>query len=67
MRVLQRWFDLKRMKGTNYDLISVMTAQSAYLATLGVKRGVPTEKNYVLPIPQSELDANPKLAQNPGY
>jgi hypothetical protein len=62
-----RWFDLKRMKGTKYDLISVMTAQSAYLATLGVKRGVPTEKNYVLPIPQSELDANPKLVQNPGY
>jgi len=62
-----RWFDLKRMKGTNYGLIPVMTAQSAYLATLGVKRGVPTEKNYVLPIPQSELDANPKLVQNPGY
>lgn len=62
-----RWFDLKRMKGTSYGLIPVMTAQSAYLATLGVKRGVPTEKNYVLPIPQSELDANPKLVQNPGY
>jgi hypothetical protein len=62
-----RWFDLKRMKGTNYGLVPVMTAQSAYLATLGVKRGVPTEKNYVLPIPQSELDANPKLVQNPGY
>ena len=23
--------------------------------------------NVVLPIPQSERDANPKLAQNPGY
>ena len=62
-----RWFDLKRMKGTNYGLIPVMTAQSAYLATLGVKRGIPTDKNYVLPIPQTELDANPKLVQNPGY
>ncbi len=58
-----RWFDMKRTK----TLISGMTAQSAYLATLGVRRGIPTEKNYVLPLPQSELDANPKLVQNPGY
>ncbi|MBO2032461.1 RagB/SusD family nutrient uptake outer membrane protein [Siccationidurans ginsengisoli] len=58
-----RWFDMKRTK----TLISGMTAQSAYLATVGVRRGIPTEKNYVLPIPQSELDANPKLVQNPGY
>jgi hypothetical protein len=62
-----RWFDLKRLKGTNNGLVPVMTAQSAYLATLGVKRGIPTDKNYVLPIPQTELDANPKLVQNPGY
>ncbi|QKG55799.1 RagB/SusD family nutrient uptake outer membrane protein [Hymenobacter sp. BRD128] len=58
-----RWFDMKRTK----TLISGMTAQSAYLATLGVRRGIPTEKNYVLPIPQSELDANHNLVQNPGY
>jgi hypothetical protein len=58
-----RWFDLKRTK----TLISVMTAQSAYLAKLGVNRGIPTEKNYVFPIPQTEIDANPKLVQNPGY
>ena len=62
-----RWFDLKRLKGTPQGLIPVMTAQSAYLATVGVRRGIPTDKNYVLPIPQSELDANPKLVQNPGY
>ena len=58
-----RWFDLKR---TN-TLIPVMTAQAAYLGTLGIKRGVPTATNLVLPIPQSELDANPGLKQNPGY
>lgn len=58
-----RWFDLKRT-GT---LVPVMTAQSAYLATLGVKRGIPTANNLVLPIPQSERDANPNLTQNPGY
>lgn len=25
------------------------------------------ERNYLLPIPQVELDANPKMTQNPGY
>ncbi|MBC8085171.1 MAG: RagB/SusD family nutrient uptake outer membrane protein, partial [Hymenobacter sp.] len=58
-----RWFDLKR---TN-TFISVMTAQAAYLRTLGITRGIPTANNLVLPIPQSELDANPGLLQNPGY
>jgi hypothetical protein len=24
-------------------------------------------KHYLFPIPQSEMDANPKLTQNPGY
>ena len=62
-----RWFDLKRYNGTPYGLIPVMTAQAAYLKTLGISRGVPTEKNLVLPLPQSELDANPGLKQNPGY
>ncbi|MBC6989227.1 RagB/SusD family nutrient uptake outer membrane protein [Hymenobacter sp. BT491] len=58
-----RWFDLKRTG----KLIPRMTEHSAYLATLGIKRGVPTATNLVLPIPQSELDANPGLTQNPGY
>ncbi|UOQ75377.1 RagB/SusD family nutrient uptake outer membrane protein [Hymenobacter sp. 5516J-16] len=63
-----RWFDLKRYHGTQYGLIPVMTAQAAYLRTLGItQRGIPTERNLVLPIPQSELDANPGLTQNPGY
>jgi hypothetical protein len=64
-----RWFDLKRYNGTQYGLIPVMTTQAAYLRSLnlGINRGIPTEKNLVLPIPQSELDANPGLKQNPGY
>jgi len=63
-----RWFDLKRLNGTPNGLIPVMTAQANYLRTLGItQRGIPTEKNLVLPIPQSELDANPGLKQNPGY
>ena len=63
-----RWFDLKRYNGTPYGLIPVMTAQAAYLTSLGILgRGIPTEMNLVLPIPLSELDANPGLKQNPGY
>ena len=62
-----RWFDLKRYHGTPQGLIPVMTAQSAFLRTLGIQRGVPTARNLVLPIPQSELDANPALKQNDGY
>lgn len=63
-----RWFDLKRLNGTANGLIPVLTAQAAYLRTLGInQRGIPTEKNLVLPIPQSEIDANPGLKQNPGY
>ena len=58
-----RWFDLKRTG----QLVPRMTAQSAFLRTLGIQRGVPTAKNLVLPIPQSELDANPALKQNDGY
>ncbi|OUJ72604.1 RagB/SusD family nutrient uptake outer membrane protein [Hymenobacter crusticola] len=62
-----RWFDLKRYNGTPYGLIPVMTAQANYLRGIGIQRGTPTETNLVLPIPQSELDANPGLKQNPGY
>ncbi|WP_324671171.1 RagB/SusD family nutrient uptake outer membrane protein [Hymenobacter sp. GOD-10R] len=62
-----RWFDLKRYNGTPYGLIPVMTAQANYLRSIGIQRGTPTETNLVLPIPQSELDANPGLKQNPGY
>lgn len=64
---MDRWFDLKRYNGTPYGLIPVMTAHSAALRAVGVQRGVPTANNLVLPIPQSELDANPALVQNPGY
>lgn len=36
--------------------------------TTGVPRVAnPKEANYLMPIPQREIDANPKLTQNPGY
>lgn len=48
-----RWFDLKR------------TGKLTTLPTL-LAKGVKAI-NVVLPIPQSERDANPNLVQNPGY
>lgn len=48
-----RWFDLKR---TN-NLLS-----NAHLQSKGIK-----PFNVLLPIPQSERDANPQLRQNDGY
>lgn len=33
----------------------------------GIKRLFDPQKNYLLPFPQSEIDINPKLEQNPGY
>ncbi len=48
-----RWFDLKR---TGHLLTNPA------LVAKGIKAF-----NIVLPVPQSERDANPSLAQNPGY
>ncbi|MEP6927465.1 MAG: RagB/SusD family nutrient uptake outer membrane protein [Ginsengibacter sp.] len=51
----QRWFDLVRTK-TLETLVPV--------AKPGI---VPAPKHYLFPIPQRELDLNPKLKQNSGY
>ncbi len=48
-----RWYDLKRT-GT---LVATMTAQGKAIQAF----------NNVMPIPQSEIDINPNLTQNPGY
>lgn len=54
-----RWFDLKRTSRTiNRGAISAPTTQ-ATLASSSPK--------WVWPIPQGERDANPNMAQNPGY
>jgi hypothetical protein len=50
-----RWFDLKRTG----KAVSTMNA-------LGLGYNVDVNK-LLLPIPQNELDRNPKLTQNPGY
>lgn len=55
-----RWGDIKRWK----------TAQ-VYINTLvdpgGAKRVFDPAKHYLMPFPQSEIDINDKLVQNPGY
>ncbi len=51
----QRWFDLVRTK-TLETLVPV------------AKPGItPAARNYLYPIPQREIDLNPKLGQNAGY
>lgn len=50
-----RWFDIKRAG----KAISIMN-------NLGFAYNV-NQNKLVLPIPQNELDRNPKLVQNPGY
>ena len=68
-----RWFDMKRANTlyptlTDHALIPRMTAQSAFLqGKLPNTHGTPTQNTLVLPIPQSEIDTNPGLVQNPGY
>ena len=55
-----RWGDIKRWK----------TAQ-VYINSLtdpgGAKRTFDPAKHYLMPFPQSEIDINDKLVQNPGY
>lgn len=55
-----RWGDIKRWR----------TAE-VYIPTLvdpgGAKRVFDPAKHYLLPFPQSEIDVNPNLDQNPGY
>lgn len=68
-----RWFDMKRAQTlypslTEHALIPRLTAQAAYLKGITPNvHGIPTPDKLVLPIPQSEIDANPGLVQNPGY
>ena len=50
----QRWFDLIRTKRMVSELQKIGKTNAA-------------EKHYLHPIPQREMDLNPKLVQNPGW
>ena len=55
----QRYFDLKRWHTAHTVLPLLKTPGGVSL--------VFAEKNYLLPFPQSEIDINSNLVQNPGY
>ncbi|MCX6219652.1 MAG: RagB/SusD family nutrient uptake outer membrane protein [Bacteroidia bacterium] len=54
-----RYYDLKRWKIADTFLPTIKDADGNFL--------VFTQKQYLWPFPQSDLDANPQLVQNPGY
>ncbi|TYP92768.1 Starch-binding associating with outer membrane [Fodinibius salinus] len=66
-----RWFDLRRMGPTanaeidRDETVTGIRGCSNYSACDGPVPG--QSHKYVLPIPQSELNANPNIQQNPGY
>lgn len=63
----QRWFDLKR-EGKALEIL----AQQTYTPLSGIATPLPyvgnlSQNDLLWPIPQSILDNNPNLTQNPGY
>ncbi len=54
-----RWFDLIR---TN----TAITTMNTYFESIGMNIIV-DENNLLLPVPQSQIDADPAITQNPGY
>lgn len=54
-----RYFDLKRWKIAQTKLNGMATTNGNFM--------VFEERNYKFPFPQSELDSNPELDQNPDY
>ncbi len=56
-----RWFDIKRW-GTANDLLSKVDEPGGGVGTLKME-----PYQYIWPFPQSEIDINPNLEQNPGY
>lgn len=51
-----RWFDLIRVNNGDYAM--------QYLKSIGRK---PNKQRFLLPIPQTEMDSNNLMEQNPGY
>ncbi|MEO5996378.1 MAG: RagB/SusD family nutrient uptake outer membrane protein [Chitinophagaceae bacterium] len=73
-----RWFDVRRWKiapvvlnklPKRMDIVRnpVTGAKSYTVNTIELFKFTFTDKNYLVPIPQSEIDKNPLLKQNPGY
>jgi hypothetical protein len=73
-----RWFDVRRWKiapqvlNVNAKRMSVTKNATTGVRTYTVEDMLPARafnesKHYLLPIPQSEIDRDPLLTQNPGY
>lgn len=73
-----RWFDVRRWKiapivlntlPQRMDIVKdLSTGIKTYTVnTMNQFTFVFTDKNYLVPIPQSEIDKDPLLTQNPGY
>lgn len=59
------------LEGTWYDDVKRWKTAETYIPSLvdpgGTRRIFDAAKNYVFPFPQSEIDVNPALVQNPNY
>ncbi|WP_413666877.1 RagB/SusD family nutrient uptake outer membrane protein [Mucilaginibacter sp. Mucisp86] len=74
-----RWFDIQRWKigaqvmngavyGAKIGTVDAATGKYTITGTpLKVEDRVFADKNYLWPVPQSEIDINKNLKQNPGY
>lgn len=52
-----RWFDMIRLQHGEYALKFLR----------GIGKGAVTKERLLFPIPQTEMDSNPLMTQNPGY
>jgi len=57
----QRWFDLRR-----WQMQGIITLTNSFFSS-NVPMAFDLSKHLYMPIPNSELDVNPNMKQNPGY
>ena len=57
----QRWFDLRR-----WQMQGIITLDNSFFNS-NVPMAFDATKHLDLPIPNSELDVNPNMRQNPNY
>jgi hypothetical protein len=77
-----RWFDIQRwqigpqvmngqvtgsLQGSVNQTNGALTLTPGTTIKVGTPRVFDAAKNYLLPIPQTEIDLNKNLKQNPGY
>jgi hypothetical protein len=58
----QRWFDLVR-NGKEFDVLNTLNSRDPGRLPMDPV----TEFTVLLPLPQSQIDINPNMVQNPGY